>query len=175
MAAAPPENRRPAPDCDPLRVSALNPAEGLLLTTIRAWLTGGRHWKRCVAAVEGDFGTSDGERLLLAVDCLMWVLNRCGLRALRFGSLHCPRVWPDEAGLLAVLDLAQQGERATAVRLLLDILPPTAAGVVADYAGAAGGVLARHGLPLDRAGDTGHATPEDDLEMIPATRRTTLH
>lgn len=150
--------KSPAPACRCHTVNHLNGAELLALNAVRAWLAAGPHWKHCAASAEAVFGHESGGRFALAMDCLMWVLNRCGLRTMRFGSPHCTRLWPDEMGLLAVMDLAQQGDRNTAARLLLDILPPTAAGVAADYAGAAGAVLAEQDLRLKR-GDQSGAQP----------------
>ncbi len=163
-----PETSQPRPGrtCACHTIEDLNFSEQIALWSIRNWLTGGKRWSRCQDELHRVFGDEDGAKLGLALDCLMWVLNRCGLRTLRFGGLHCTRLWPDELGLLAVLDLAQQGERDIPARLLADILPATAARVAADYAGAAGAAMARNGYSLQRDVPADRSSPQDAPDFL---------
>ena len=96
---------------------ALPPAERLLLDAVRAWHHAARAGTPPLPAAHLVLVTEEAGTAAPSLDAL---LRAAPVAA---GCPFCPRVAPQEAGLLLACALAQRGSRSEALAALLRLLP----------------------------------------------------
>ena len=126
-------------------------AEQIVVWAARNWLTGGGRWHKVEQECAAVFGMARGATICQALDSFLWVLNTSACRQVGLGRLCCDRVWPDELRLITILSHCQGAAESEAVAQLSDLLPPTAARVAVDFAGAVAEILQTSGYRLPDA------------------------